>query len=323
MARRALITGASGLLGREVFNAFKKDSHWETFGQGFTRAAPPEILKADLTSAAEIEKLMDEVRPHVVVHCAANRFPDQCDTHPDLARKINVEATRALAETTAAKSILLIYISTDYVFAGREGEAPYEADAPTEPPNIYGQTKRDGELAVLEATRATGTGVILRVPVLYGHAQSNSESAVNTLIDAVWKAQQTGVPMDDWSQRYPTNTEDVGRVCHDIAVRYLDEPAAAALPRVLQFSSEDKMTKFAICERFADILGLPLAGLERVQTGGTSGAGVQRPFDTHLSTRELRQLGIAVHTQDFVDWWYVHHYSSPYLRARVERHRVC
>ncbi|KAI1979056.1 hypothetical protein LOZ54_006172 [Ophidiomyces ophidiicola] len=273
MARRALITGASGLLGREVFNAFKKDSHWETFGQGFTRAAPPEILKADLTSAAEIEKLMDEVRPHVVVHCAANRFPDQCDTHPDLARKINVEATRALAETTAAKSILLIYISTDYVFAGREGEAP--------------------------------------------------ESAVNTLIDAVWKAQQTGVPMDDWSQRYPTNTEDVGRVCHDIAVRYLDEPAAAALPRVLQFSSEDKMTKFAMCERFADILGLPLAGLERVQTGGTSGAGVQRPFDTHLSTRELRQLGIAVHTQDFIDWWYVHSYSSPYLRARVERHRVC
>lgn len=62
MTQKVLVTGASGLLGRQVLNAFKKDSNWEAVGQGFTRASPPDILKADLTSAVEIEKLLDEVK---------------------------------------------------------------------------------------------------------------------------------------------------------------------------------------------------------------------------------------------------------------------
>ncbi|EEP79129.1 conserved hypothetical protein [Uncinocarpus reesii 1704] len=240
--------------------------------------------------------------------CAANRFPDQCDANPDLARNVNVEATKALAEATLSRDILLIYISTDYVFPGRPGEAPYEASMQTEPPNIYGQTKRDGEIAVLETTKGTGKGVILRIPVLYGSANSNSDSAVNVLIDAVQKAQDANaqVKMDDWSVRYPTNTEDVGRVCHDIAVKYLGEQdKAGSLPTILQFTSEDKVTKYEICKRFAEILGLPLSGMERVKQSGTPGEGVQRPYDTHLSTKGLRELGIPVDTQDFVAWWYV------------------
>lgn len=62
MTRKVLVTGASGLLGRQVLNAFQKDSDWEAVGQGFTRAAPPNIVKADLTSTTEIEKLLDEVK---------------------------------------------------------------------------------------------------------------------------------------------------------------------------------------------------------------------------------------------------------------------
>jgi len=55
---------------------------------------------------------------------------------------------------------------------------------------------------------------VLRVPVLYGEASSPAESAVNVLMDAVWKAQEKGasVKMDHWAIRYPTNTEDIGRV---------------------------------------------------------------------------------------------------------------
>lgn len=128
-------------------------------------------------------------------------------------------ATRALAKLCAERGILLVYISTDYVFSGNEGEAPYAADAPTGPTNLYGQTKLDGEHAVLEEYEAAGRpglGLVLRVPVLYGSAEMPSESAVNVLLDLVWKAQEHGakIKMDDWQLRYPTNTEDVGRVCH-------------------------------------------------------------------------------------------------------------
>lgn len=55
----------------------------------------------------------------------------------------------------------------------------------------------------------------MRVPVLYGDAETPAESAVNVLMDSVWKAQEEDakIKMDHWALRYPTNTEDVGRVC--------------------------------------------------------------------------------------------------------------
>lgn len=141
------------------------------------------------------------------------------DKDPEGARALNILASKSLAKLCAGRSILLIYISTDYVFSGKEGEAPYDADAATSPPNLYGQTKLDGEHAILEEYKVTnkeGLGVVLRVPVLYGHAETPDESAVNVLMDTVWKAQSEGakIKMDHWSLRFPTNTEDVGRVCH-------------------------------------------------------------------------------------------------------------
>lgn len=192
------------------------------------------------------------------------------------------------------------------MFSGKEGEAPYEADAETHPPNLYGQLKRDGELAMLEATRESHLGVVLRVPVLYGAAKNNSESAVNTLLDAVVKAQDenAGVKMDDWAQRYPTNTEDVARVCRDIVVRYMKERnKLKELPRILQFSSEDRMTKYEICEKLAEVLGVKIPGMIRNKQGNDPNAVVQRPYDTHLSTKVIKDLGIDVQTLDFVPWW--------------------
>ncbi|KAK1760779.1 methionine adenosyltransferase 2 subunit beta [Echria macrotheca] len=304
--KTALVTGATGLLGRQVFKAFK-ESNWAVKGTGFSRADGTTILKVDLGNAGEIEKTLDEVKPQVVVHCAANRFPDKVEKDPEGTRLINIEASRSLASLCAARGILLIYISTDYVFAGRPGDAPYEADAATGPTNLYGQTKLDGEEAVLGAFKAAGKeglGVVLRVPVLYGPAEKNAESAVNILMDSVLKAQGGAkVSMDHWALRFPTNTEDVARVCRDVAVKYLEAENPEALPRVLQFSSEDKYTKYEICQLFAEIMGLPIDGVVPNTEGNDPKASVQRPYDCHLSTKALKDIGIDVSTQDFVGWW--------------------
>lgn len=66
---------------------------------------------------------------------------------------------------------------------------------------------------------SSGWGVVLRVPVLYGEAESPAESAVNVLMDSVWKAQEKDavVKIDHWALRYPTNTEDVARVCEGMS----------------------------------------------------------------------------------------------------------
>lgn len=153
---------------------------------------------------------------------AAEKAPDKVDQDPEGARALNVAASRSLAKLAASRAILVIYVSTDYVFPGTPGDAPYNADAAPKPANLYGQTKADGERAVLEEfTRAgkQGLAVVLRVPVLYGHAETPAESAVNTLMDSVWKAQTEGarMKMDHWARRFPTNTEDVGRVCRGMS----------------------------------------------------------------------------------------------------------
>ncbi|TVY16386.1 Methionine adenosyltransferase 2 subunit beta [Lachnellula arida] len=300
MPKTALITGATGLLGRQVVKAFER-AGWDVKGTGYTRAKAPSIIKLDLNSSSAIAETLSEVKPQVVVHCAANRFPDKCDSDPAGTRALNITATSTLASLCAQHNILLIYISTDYVFPGTEGDAPYETHSKPSPPNLYGQTKWEGEQAVLAGTER-GWGVVLRVPVLYGDAEKPAESAVNVLMDSVWKAQEgAGVKMDHWALRYPTNTEDVGRVCQ--ATKYLDTEDKTSLPTTLQFSSEDKFTKYEICELFAEIMGLPLDGMVANAESNDPNASVQRPYDCHLSSRALKDIGISTATQDFKGWW--------------------
>jgi dTDP-4-dehydrorhamnose reductase len=192
---------------------------------------------------------------------------------------------------------------------------------------VYGETKYEGEQAVLEAMAGPEgskavVGMVLRVPLLYGHCEADdpSKSAVHPLVDAVWQAQsvkegEPKIKSDNYGLRYPTATEDVGRVCVDIAKLYYqqaegDFEAHAKrnnLPRVLHFSSEDKYTKYEICKLFAEeILGLPINGLEPwdpTKADEASQSATVRPYNTHLDTSALKDLGIDVSTLNFVAWW--------------------
>ncbi|KAJ2902929.1 hypothetical protein MKZ38_010660 [Zalerion maritima] len=307
--KTVLVTGATGLLGRQIVAAFERNN-WNVKGTGFSRADGISVLKVDLCDPAAVEKTLEDVKPQVIVHCAANRFPDKVDKDPNGTRALNIDASRSLSRLAAARSILTIALSTDYVFSGKPNEAPYEPDAPTGPTNLYGKTKLDGEKVLLEEYQQAGRGglgVVLRVPVLYGDAETPEESAVNILMNSVWKAQTqpdgSEIKMDHWSIRYPTNTEDVARVCHDIVDKYLSTENPDSLPRILQFSSEDRLTKYEICQTFGEIMGLSIAGIEPNTQGNDPNASVHRPYDCHLSTRALRDLGIDVSTQDFKAWW--------------------
>jgi dTDP-4-dehydrorhamnose reductase len=235
------------------------------------------------------------------------------EANPEAATALNVESTKFLTAECVKRDILLIYISTDYVFPGRPGEAPYKVADKPNPPNAYGKTKYEGEQAVLEVTKEPGKilGVILRVPLLYGHCEENekSKSAVHPLIDSIYKASQLGsedpkIKIDDYALRFPTCTEDVGRVLVGISEKYSKQQRDEKLPRVLQFSSEQKYTKWEMTKILADILGLPTDKLEpHDPTKDLAEGATQRPYDSHLDTSILKGLGISVATQDFVGWW--------------------
>ncbi|KAK3060316.1 hypothetical protein LTS18_008813 [Coniosporium uncinatum] len=318
MPKTALITGGTGLLGREVVKAFKR-AGWMAIGTGLTRANPPDILMLDLLQEEDIEKVLSDAKPDVVVHCAANRFPDQCTKDPTQARSLNATSTSHLAAHCHAKNVLLIYISTDYVFSGAPGEAPYRPSSPPSPTNVYGQTKREGEETVLQqAPYAGGKGlaVVLRVPILYGHIgdEDPSAGAVNVLVKQIWKSQYgQKIKMDHYAQRYPTATEDVARICVDVSKLYLEKQRvdqAEHLPRILHFSAEERMTKWEMCEVLAEILGLPLGGVEAwdpsrddVEKSERGEEVTVRPYDCHLDTGVLKELEVDVTAMSFKDWW--------------------
>jgi hypothetical protein len=89
-----------------------------------------------------------------------------------------------------------------------------------------------------------------------------------------------------------------------VAVKYLEAQDRASLPRILQFSSEDRFTKYEICKVLGEeVMGVSIDRIKPNTEGNDPKASVQRPYDCHLSTRALRHLGIDVSTQDFVGWW--------------------
>jgi len=173
---------------------------------------------------------------------------------------------------------------------------------------------------VLEATKGVEKGVlgvVLRVPVLYGSAASDdsSTSAVHAIVDAVRKAGKlkegdAKVKVDDYGIRFPTATEDVGRVCVDIAKLYTkqakDDSGKKDLPRILQFSSSDKYTKYDMAKVFADILGLPIDRIEAwdpTKDEEEAKSTTVRPYNTQLDKSALKDLGISTSSLNFVAWW--------------------
>jgi hypothetical protein len=89
------------------------------------------------------------------------------------------------------------------------------------------------------------------------------------------------------------------------------------LPTILQFSSEDQMTKWQICQTFSDIMGLPMEGMEPFMPADDPNDETVRPYDCHLDTSALRLLGIDVSTVDFRTWWYVSHYQVVHIPTNL------
>ncbi|KAH9811866.1 hypothetical protein DFH28DRAFT_1178565 [Melampsora americana] len=292
---KIIVTGASGLLGRAVVAHLKEQGHLVK-GLAFSRATNG-LEKIDLRDTRAVEDLIKGFEPNLLVHCAAERRPDVAEKDPEGTKRLNVDISKHLAELSKQCSFRLIYICTDYaVFDGHAPEGGYDVNDKPNPTNLYGETKLAGEKAILEAGKK-GQVLSLRVPVLYGKAEQNDESAINILIDGVKKAAKgESIKMDDWATRYPTLVDDVAKVINQLAD--FQEP----FPSILHFSSPKMYTKYSISVIFANLLNLPIDHLIRVSEGPKAGETI-RPRDCRLSTKSIEELGIDVSTVSFHDWW--------------------
>jgi dTDP-4-dehydrorhamnose reductase len=149
---RTLITGAAGMLGRDLQLALH--------GRDVTALGRADL---DITDPDAVDAAVEG--HDVVINSAAYTKVDDAETHEDEAAAVNATGPRLLAEAAVRHGARLVTISTDYVFDGN-GTAPYDEDAPTDPLNAYGRTKAAGEAAVRRI--APDSSYIVRTAWIYG-----------------------------------------------------------------------------------------------------------------------------------------------------------
>ncbi len=295
MGMRVLLTGASGLLGRAVASRFSSRGDIELTGTAFSRTRPPAV-KADLTDSAGLASLFGAARPEFVIHAAAERRPDLVDGRPALAAALNVQATENIARACAECGAFFLYISTDYVFDGRN--PPYSPDSPVNPLNEYGRQKLEGERRVM-AAMPEGRYAILRLPILYGRVERLGESAITELATLLGAGTTTGITagggamreprsVEHWAQRYPLHVDDAAAGMEIVMDALMPQGQTAAWNPVYQLSGREQLTKYEMVLVMAKALGIDPS---LISPDPSPPKGAPRPKDCRMDTSLLESLG--------------------------------
>ena len=162
---RVLVTGGSGQLAQAIRLIWSKHE-----------LVLPDESVLDLGRPEAIQSVVAEVKPDVVINCGAYTQVDRCESEAELAMRINGTAVGWLADACEAQGVLLIQISTDYVFDGTNTR-PYREDDPTNPMSVYGHTKLEGERQAARCTRH----LIARTSWLY---DAWGKNFLNTMLNA-------------------------------------------------------------------------------------------------------------------------------------------
>ena len=178
---KIFVTGVAGQLGHDVMNELAARGHEGVGsdllpqyagiadGSAVTRAP---YVPLDITDGEAVSRVLSEVKPDAVIHCAAWTAVDLAEDEDkrNKVRAINADGTRHIAQACKALGCKLMYISTDYVFDG-QGETPWQPDCTDYAPlNVYGQTKLEGELAVRELVERF---FIVRIAWVFGLSGKN------------------------------------------------------------------------------------------------------------------------------------------------------
>jgi dTDP-4-dehydrorhamnose reductase len=157
--RTILVTGATGQVGYELMRSL----------QGVGRVIGLDRAALDLTDATAIRRVIRDVRPAMIINAAAYAAVDRAESDVALAHAVNAIAPEVIASEARGLGASLVHYSTDYVFDGASA-APYTETDATNPQNVYGRTKRDGEQAIV----ASGCShLILRTSWVYALRAQN------------------------------------------------------------------------------------------------------------------------------------------------------
>ncbi|MCD8338280.1 MAG: dTDP-4-dehydrorhamnose reductase [Lachnospiraceae bacterium] len=216
---RILVTGVGGQLGHDVMNELAARGQegigsdvaptYSGIADGTAVTRMP-YVQMDITDGEAVTRILSEIKPDAVIHCAAWTAVDLAEDDDKVAkvRAVNAGGTQNIANTCKVLDAKMLYISTDYVFDGM-GETPWDPDCKDyKPLNVYGQTKLEGELAVSGTLERY---FIVRIAWVFG---VNGKNFIRTMLN-IGKNHDTLRVVDDQIGT-PTYTDDLARLLADM-----------------------------------------------------------------------------------------------------------
>jgi len=270
--KKLLITGSSGLLGSNI--AFELKDKYNIHGL-YKTCHNPELecqVKLDLTVYDDIDRAIDNIKPDLVIHCAALTNIDTCESDYEFAYKTNAVATKNLLKVLGPKT-RFIHISTDALFDGRKGN--YTESDPPSPLNSYARTKLEGEKFV---RKLSDNHIIVRTNI-FGWNRVKGLSFAEWVYDSLKKKEPINMFTDVMFSPLTTNTLSV----------LIDKMLPTDFTGILNLGSSDSLSKYDFGMRVAQLFGFDKSLITPTSVD-TFDFKAKRPKNMSLNTSKARDV---------------------------------
>lgn len=285
---KILITGSNGLLGQKLVKLIldRGEDHLVATARGDNRLPIAErcFRKLDVTNQQEVEAVLKEEKPDVVIHTAAMTNVDQCETEKEGCWKLNVSAVQYLINACENTGTYLLHLSTDFIFDGEAG--PYREDDSPNPVSYYGESKLAAEELLLKSNIRFG---IARTVLVYGIAHDMSRSNIILWVKGSLEAGKEIKVVDD-QLRSPTLAEDLAMGCYLMAKQKAEG--------VFNISGKDLLSPYDMAVKTAAFFDLDTSTMQRADAS-TFTQTAKRPPKTGFYIDKAREvLGYEPHSFD-------------------------
>ncbi len=270
---KILITGANGMLAKEVKQRFEKDND----------LILTDVDELDITDEEAVMKYIEDCKPDCIINCAAYTAVDKAEVAGDIVEKINAKGPGNLAKAANANKAVLVHISTDYVFGGNlDISKDYKEDDSKNPVTAYGKTKLHGEENIAKNIEQY---YIFRTAWLYGVGGNNF---VKTMLKLGNSKDEISVVSDQHGS--PTYAKDLA----DIIYQAIDKKIPYG---VYNSTNEGYTTWFDFTKKIFELSNItcklnPVTTEEYIEMMGTTQA--KRPKNSQMSKEKLKSNGISI-----------------------------
>jgi dTDP-4-dehydrorhamnose reductase len=264
--KKVLITGAEGMLGKELAIAL----------EGCFKLFLTDVDQLDITDHSSVLSYVDKLHPDIIVNLAAYTNVDESENNQDIAILVNAKGPENLAKAAVLHDAYLLHISTDYVFDGTKGKPYVEADIPS-PISTYGRSKYKGETAVKRVFDEAGSYkyLIVRSSWLFGPGGKNF---ITSILNRCKRQDELSVVDDQIGK--PTYTVDLAEA--------LKKLVSKEVTGIINLTNSGEASWYTLAKEVVEILGIDIKIVPLKSSDYNSKA--RRPLNSVLDDNLFYQI---------------------------------